>query len=162
MNFPESPSFNAKIDPNRELPHASPEDGQLIAELKSKQVNAGALRVGDKAPNFASKDGWNQSHTLSSLLLNHKAIVVNFYRGMWCPFCNIELRRLQQSLKEFESNRVGIVAISPQSPDNSLATMEKHNLDFVVLSDVKNEVAKQFGISFPVPSYLLDVYAGFG
>lgn len=147
---------------NRELPYASPEDSQLIGELKTQKALQQALKVGDKVPNFSLNDGWKRNHSLSALLSNRKGIVLNFYRGMWCPFCNLELRNLQKSLTEFEKEKVGIVAISPQTPDNSLTTMEKHNLDFVVLSDLKNDVAKQFGISFEVPNYLLKVYEGFG
>lgn len=147
---------------NRELPKLSPEDTQLIGNLQNDNLSGQALKKGERVGNFTLPDAQNRQRSLSTMLLNKKAVIVNFYRGMWCPFCNLELRNLQKYKDEFHANQVGIVAVSPQSPDNTLTTVEKHNLGFEVLSDLENKVAKQFGISFEVPDYLLKVYAGFG
>jgi peroxiredoxin len=85
-----------------------------------------------------------------------------FYRGGWCPYCNLHLRGLQRALTEFQKFAAQIVAISPQLPDNSLSTQEKDELTFAVLSDVGNKVARQFGIVFQIGEKLQKLYRKFG
>jgi peroxiredoxin len=87
--------------------------------------------------------------------------VISFYRGGWCPYCNIELRKLLRVLPEIKKLGASLVAISPQLPDNSLTTEEKNHLEFPVLSDVGNVVARRFGIVFTLPEELLQAYESF-
>ena len=161
-------------------PQLTRQDHQMINDLKKDNLSDQALKTGSKAPNFEAlapikqqgvgqrvndfllPDAMGKFKSLTELMDGKKSLVVNFYRGMWCPFCNLELKALQKLLPKFKESGSDIVAISPQSPDNTLTTVEKRGLDFTVLSDLKNDVAKQFGISFPVPDYLVKVYAGFG
>jgi peroxiredoxin len=89
-------------------------------------------------------------------LLDRGPVVISFYRGGWCPFCNLELRSLQRVLPEIVQMGASLVAISPQLPDNSLSTQEKNQLTFPVLSDVGNIEAKRFGIVFTLPSALVE------
>jgi peroxiredoxin len=88
--------------------------------------------------------------------------VVVFYRGDWCPYCNLHLRGFQRRLAQFRELGAQIVAISPQLPDNSLSTQEKNELAFPVLSDVGNKVARQFGIVFQLSDDLVKLYRQFG
>jgi peroxiredoxin len=94
-------------------------------------------------------------------LLAKGPVVISFYRGGWCPYCNIELRGLQRALPEINRYGATLVAISPQLPDNSLSTEEKNKLTFPVLSDVGNIVASRFGIVFRLPDELLETYKAF-
>ena len=87
---------------------------------------------------------------------------MSFYRGGWCPYCNIELRGLQSELASFREHGANLVAVSPQTPDNSLSTTEQNELEFPVLSDVGNTVAKKFGLVFTLPESLRPIYEDFG
>ena len=96
--------------------------------------------------------------TISSKhLLERGPLVVSFYRGGWCPYCNLELRALQDLLPKFEENNATLVAISPQTPDNSLSTQEKNALSFPVLSDRNNRVARGMGLVYEVPEGVVNV-----
>jgi len=106
-------------------------------------------------PDFALPD--THGHVLAlKTLLDRGPVVISFYRGGWCPFCNLELRGLQRVLPQIVQLGASLVAISPQLPDNSLSTEEKNQLTFPVLSDVGNIVAKCFGIVFTLPTALVD------
>jgi peroxiredoxin len=88
--------------------------------------------------------------------------VVVFYRGGWCPFCNMQLRAYQRSLPELAAVGAGLVAISPQNPDHSLSTAEKNALTFPILSDAGGAVSARFGLRFELPPDLRGIYAAFG
>lgn len=130
-------------------------------ELANSGIADRSLKECDRAPNFTLPDATGQSVELQSLL-KKGPVVISFYRGQWCPYCNLELRTLQQALPEFESLGATLVAISPQTPDNSLSTQEKHELSFPVLSDVGNQVARQFGLVFQLPENIRAIYDAFG
>jgi len=106
-----------------------------------------ALNVGDTAKDFELTD---QNGTKVSLhqLLEEGPVVLTWYRGGWCPYCNITLAYLQEKLPEFEAVGAHLVAISPELPDSSLSTIEKNQLSFTVLSDMGNAVARQYGVVF--------------
>lgn len=130
---------------------------KAIADLVSQQISARARKIGDVAPDFSLPDARGHQVTLSQLR-SAGPVILSFYRGAWCPFCNLELRGLQRALPEFQTLGASLVATSPQLPDSSLTRQEKHSLEFPVLSDVGNKVAKQYGIVFRVPDELLDVF----
>ena len=108
-----------------------------------------ALKINDSAPEFTLPDAFG--HQVSSeALLAHGPVVISFYRGEWCPFCNIQLRALQESLPKIEELGATLVAISPEKPEGGVAATEKNKLTFTVLSDFNNTVARQFGIVYQV------------
>lgn len=125
------------------------------------EVQRALLKQGDQVKDFVLPDAFGKKVTLS-WLLKQGHVVLNFYRGGWCPYCNLELRALQRHLPEFKQWGAQLVAISPEAPDKSVSTAEKLNLDFLILSDLKSSVARQFGIAYPVPGYLRKTYEGFG
>jgi peroxiredoxin len=94
----------------------------------------------------------------SADLLRHGPLVVSFYRGVWCPYCNMELQALQAALPELEKRGAKLVAISPQAPVNSRRSVRENKLSFPILSDTHNEVAAAFGLRFKLPDYLIDLY----
>jgi peroxiredoxin len=109
----------------------------------------GALKVGQPAPQFALPDALGREVSLKTLLTKGP-VVLSFYRGEWCPFCNLELRSLQQVLPKMEELGATLIAISPEKPDHGFSMAEKNKLTFPVLSDFGNTVARQFGIVFQI------------
>jgi len=116
-----------------------------------------ALKAGDKAPLFTLKDP--EGHSVSSAsLLADGPLVISFYRGVWCPYCNMELQALEAARTEFERLGAKLVAISPQTPVNSRKSVRQNNLGFLILSDTNNDVANAFGLKFALPDYLIELY----
>jgi peroxiredoxin len=130
---------------------------QGIDDLTAGGLEESAVKEGDKMPSFELKNALGELVS-SDELLKKGPLVISFYRGGWCPFCNLELRALQSVLPDIESEGGVLVAISPELPDNSLSTSEKNELTFPVLSDLNNGVARQFGIVFELPEAVEDLY----
>lgn len=101
------------------------------------------LNIGEKAPDFELPNIYGQPIRLHELLLRNKVILV-FYRGGWCPFCNLQLRQYQNMASSFIQYGAEIVAISPEISDPNLTDEEKADLKFQVLSDTGNRIAKKF------------------
>ncbi len=115
--------------------------------LQEKHQSILKLSKGDKAPDFALSNAIGDTIKLSDLLENGK-VVLTFYRGTWCPYCNLQLNQYQQALSEIKNANAQLVAISPQTPDESLNIKEKNELQFEVLSDNGNIVARQYTTVF--------------
>lgn len=130
-------------------------------EVARTGIEERALKVGDKAPAFTLPDATGTPVSLAQLLKKGPAIVV-FYRGGWCPYCNLELRAYQRLLPEIKKAGGQLIAISPQAPDTSLNTTEKNALTYPVLSDIHTDAAKGFGILFTLPDYLQKLYSSLG
>ena len=135
--------------------------GKATEDLAKSGIVNQSLKAGDTAPNFALPNAIGQSIAIQDLL-STGPVVISFYRGQWCPYCNLELRALQEALPAIQSLGAKLAAISPQTPDNSLSTAEKNELTFEVLSDVGNQIARQFGLVFSLPEELRPIYKGFG
>jgi peroxiredoxin len=118
------------------------------------------LQVGDQLASFELPNQLGQTISLDELQ-GDSNIVISFYRGGWCPYCNIELCVLQQALPEFKSHGARLIAISPQLPDESMSTAEKNELSFPVLSDAGNKVAREFGLVFTLSEQLRPLYESF-
>ncbi|WP_405814220.1 AhpC/TSA family protein [Streptomyces sp. NBC_01390] len=120
-----------------------------------------ALAVGAQAPRFSLPSATGQTLALNDLLADGP-VVLTFYRGAWCPYCNIALRSLQQHHDAITARGARLVAVSPQIPDESLSLAEKHQLAFEVLSDIGSDTAKQYGLAFDLPDDLAAVYDKLG
>ncbi|MCP5368717.1 MAG: AhpC/TSA family protein [Hyphomicrobiales bacterium] len=116
-----------------------------------------AVGVGHTAPRFALPDALGTTVALDDLLAKGP-VVMTFYRGTWCPYCNLEVRAFQEVLPQIEDAGASLVAISPQTPDNSLTLVEKHGLGFHVLSDAGNATARDYGLVFVIDNGLRKVY----
>lgn len=119
------------------------------------------IKVGDKLPSFTLTDALGKE-VHSADLLAKGPLLITFYRGEWCPYCNLALRSLQKSLPEFQAKGVTLVAISPELPSQALTMTEKNSLEFTVLSDVGNKFAAKLGILFPQPDAMRPVFKAFG
>ncbi len=134
---------------------------KATSTLAASGITDTSLPVGAAAPDF-TLPGVNGEQVSLAKLLTDGPVVLAFYRGGWCPYCNLELRALQAALPDITAAGATLVAISPQLPDNSLSTAEKLELAFPVLSDVGNVVAREYGLVFSLPEDLRSVYDGFG
>lgn len=117
------------------------------AQLQQTHQNILKLNKGDKAPDFSLGNATGETVQLSGLLAKGK-VVLTFYRGTWCPYCNLQLAQYQSILDKIRAAGANLVAISPQTPDESLNITEKNALEFEVLSDPGNTVARQFTTVF--------------
>ncbi|NJN21141.1 MAG: AhpC/TSA family protein [Leptolyngbya sp. RL_3_1] len=132
--------------------------GEAIAALG---LEAQSLQLGDTLPAITLPNATGEAISLDDRL-RQGPLVIAFYRGGWCPYCNLELRALQQALPQIQALGAQLVAITPETPDNSLSTQEKNELTFEVLSDRGNQVARQLGLVFTLPETLRPLYANFG
>ncbi|MBN9458160.1 MAG: AhpC/TSA family protein [Bosea sp.] len=141
-----------------EFARTAPEGRVALYEAKIEELRASfaedkAIGVGDRAPGFALPGIAGRQVVLEDLL-RQGPVVLTFYRGGWCPYCNFQLRAYQAALPQMVALGARLVAVSPQLPDNSLGTAEKNALTFDVLSDVGNVVARRYGLVYALPHEL--------
>ena len=135
-------------------------DGSIRA-LKETGIQSATLKAGDKAPDFTLPNALGEM--VSSEALRRKGpLVISFYRGTWCSYCNVEIRALQQNLAEIRALGAELVAITPEVPDETVSMSEKHGLEFEVLSDVGNAVAKSYGLVWTLPDDVRGLYGKIG
>ncbi|SHF26501.1 Peroxiredoxin [Arenibacter palladensis] len=127
----------------------------IIKQEKAFEKGKNAIKIGQKAPSFELPDPEGKSISLNSLL-EKGPVVITFYRGNWCPYCNLQLRALQARLDDIYALGATLVAISPQVPDGSLTKDEISKMDFIVLSDQDAKVALQYGVAWEVPEFLME------
>jgi peroxiredoxin len=145
------------------LDRVGPEIAKLVDDdnVALRSVAAHALKAGDRLPAMLLKDQSGRELDLRALAGGQPPIVT-FYRGGWCPYCNLELRAYQNVLPEIEALGAKLVAVTPETPDNTLSTAEKNDLSFSVLSDVKGRLADAFGIRFELSPAIHALYQKFG
>jgi len=118
-----------------------------------------AKRAGDRAPAIILPDARGQTLDVSTLLARGP-VVVTFYRGGWCPYCNLELKAYRDLLPRIVATGANIVAISPETPDDTVTTAEKNALTFPILSDVGQKVGRAFGLVYAFTDELRSTYEG--
>ncbi|NER21438.1 MAG: AhpC/TSA family protein [Symploca sp. SIO1B1] len=134
---------------------------ESIQALDESGMANHAPQVGDELNNFVLSNQLGQQRSLAELCKSGPVVMV-FYRGGWCPYCNLELRGYQQILPQLKAAGAQLVAITPELPDSSLSTIEKNELEFEVLSDVGADYAKEIGLAFTLPEELREIYANLG
>ncbi|SHG49730.1 peroxiredoxin-like family protein [Bradyrhizobium erythrophlei] len=146
--------------PPYSVPHSVIETmHRATAELIASGAASRAKKAGDIAPSFSLKDP--EGIVVSSNdLLKKGPMVVSFYRGVWCPYCNLELQALEAAKPQFDKYGASLVAISPQTAPNGRKSMRQNKLSFPILSDVKGKVGAAFGLRFELPNYLVELYKG--
>ncbi|KAJ5444860.1 uncharacterized protein N7458_008732 [Penicillium daleae] len=134
---------------------------ESLENLKAAYDPRTAIQVGAALPDFTLTDALGKAVSSKTLLANGP-ILITFYRGEWCPFCNLQLASLQKHLAEFEAKGVFLVAVTPELPTETLSTTEKRGLKFTVLSDVGNKYARKLGIVWKMPETLRPVFKTLG
>ncbi|NRA68075.1 MAG: AhpC/TSA family protein [Pseudobacteriovorax sp.] len=133
---------------------------QATAELSASDMLTKVIKTGDKAPDFVLKDQNGKEQRLSEISTGPK--ILTFYRGGWCPYCNLELKAYQRALADIKELGATLIAVTPETPDHSLSTIEKNNLEFLVLSDPGLQIAESYGLVFSFPDSLKKLYLEFG
>ena len=149
--------FRAGKPPFNAPPEIHPIMERATAELIATGQAGRAIKAGDRAPSFTldNQDG----ETVSSAdLLAQGPLVLTFYRGVWCPYCNLELQALNEALPQIHAFGAEIVAVSPQTRVNSRKSVRDNRLDFAVLNDAGGATSAAFGLRFALPDYLVDLY----
>jgi peroxiredoxin len=138
-------------------------DRGTAAEKSVSETDAvkNALKAGAKMPVFKLKDATGKTVESRDLLKQGNLVIV-FYRGSWCPFCNLYLRNLQKNISQIKEAGGNLVAVSVENPDNSLTVAKKNELDFTVLSDPNLSVARKFGIVYQMPKETDELYKSRG
>ncbi len=138
---------------------------EIVDKSMSRLQQAGlaeqAVNVGDRVENFSLPDAMGETVNLDEVL-QAGPVIISFYRGGWCPYCNMELQALQEALPEIQALGAQLMAISPQQPDQSLSTQEKNQLKFRVLSDTGGHVARSCGLVFALDEELRPLYKKWG
>ena len=116
-----------------------------------------AKQVGDIAID-GELTGWNGDTIKLSELWNEGPIVLMWYRGGWCPYCNIQLRAMQKSLNDIENAGAKLVVLTPELPEKAKETAEAANIEIVALHDKDNALAKEYGIMFDLPEPIVPIY----
>ena len=131
-----------------------------IDQLRSGAIARTMLKVGDHAPAIVLENAKGGTIDVETLL-KKGPVIVTFYRGGWCPYCNLELKAYQEILPEIVAAGASLVAISPEKPDDTVSTAEKNALTFEVLSDVGQKVGRAFGLVYEFTEELKSAYRGF-
>lgn len=150
----------------QQLPTMLPEDKLAVFHHDADEMGAAytetlKLKTGDKAPDFSLPNAKGEQVALSALLKQGK-VVLTFYRGVWCPYCNLQLKLYQQILPQIRRAGARLVAVSPMSPDNSQAMIDGNALQFDVLSDAGNKVAQGYTRVIQNPKSSIQAMADLG
>jgi peroxiredoxin len=154
-------AFKANFEANIAPPGVAETFHRAIDELVASGAAMKALREGDRAPAFTLPDP-EGAMVSSETLLARGPLVASFYRGVWCPYCNIELEALEAARAEIEERGATLIAISQQTSANSRKAQRQHNLTFPVLSDHGGKIAEAFGVRWTLPEYLRELQRKFG
>ena len=165
----ELPSYKQSLDQHMEASknEKSPFSSSDMAVMEkagkdlASSMPAPGINVGEKAPDFVLNNALGKPVSLKEELKKGPVVLV-FYRGAWCPFCNMHLHVLQQSLPEFKEYGAQLITITPQTPDKSVEQFKQKGYPFEVLSDLDSQVMKDYQLYFELPAELVDVYKKHG
>ncbi len=162
----EAPSLQEELDQKKEANRARATPGKLAAyddgiqAIVSAKVVETARKVGDVAPDFTLNDSKGNPVTLSGEL-EKGPVVLTWYRGGWCPYCNVQLAAYQQILPQIEERGAQLIAVSPELPEKAQVTAEMGHLTFTVVSDLLLKVAAEYGLVFELTPEVEKLYASF-
>lgn len=134
--------------------------GKGITAVKEAKIVEGAKQVGEKAPDFTLENASGKKVQLSSVLKTGP-VILTWYRGGWCPYCNITLAALQEELPAIKKAGATLLALTPELPDKALTTKEKNKLEFEVLTDLNHEVAEKYKLLFKLTPEVEEIYGKF-
>ena len=154
-------AFKADFEGKKAPPNVVAIMHKATADLIASGQAARALKAGARAPTFALPNAQGEI-VRSAELLARGPLVLTFYRGIWCPYCNMDLQAIEAAAQEIRALGASLVAVSPQTAPNRRKSEQENALSFPILSDHGNSVANEFGLRFRLPDDLIAVYKGFG
>ena len=134
---------------------------QATEELLASGIEQRALQRGDRLPEFELPDQRGRMRRVYDYL-QRSPLVINVYRGGWCPYCNMEMKALHDRLAEIRAQGTELLGLAPETPDRAAETAARHALDIDILSDSHNRVAEQLGLVFELPEALRGIYTKMG
>lgn len=135
--------------------------GENLNQLIEQNITAKALTIGDQAPDITVVDTEGKEIKLYDLLKN-APVIINFFRGNWCPFCMAELADYQESIEQFKLPSEQFLFISPQMQTYSAELKAEKNFDLTLIADQHNEIARQFGLVFALDDNVREIYKKIG
>lgn len=154
-------SLNQFIEKSKSAKSPFSEADRAVMENAAKSLTASmpdpGIKVGEKAPDFTLSNALGKKVSLKDELKKGPVVLV-FYRGAWCPFCNMHLHALQKSLPQFRKYGAQLITVTPQTPDKSAAQIKKDGYPFEVLSDLDSKVMQDYKLYFELPADLIAVY----
>ena len=134
---------------------------RTTGELKDTGIENRALRAGDRVPDFTLPNQQGEMRRFADFLTD-STVVLNIYRGGWCPYCNFEMKALAEALPEIRAAGAKLVGMAPEDPDHAQYTANQHDSGIEILSDAGNAVSEQFGLVFSLAEELRPIYLGAG
>lgn len=134
---------------------------QTTDDLKQEGIEARAPTVGDKMPDFELPNQHGDVRRISDYLAK-APVVLNIYRGGWCPYCNMEMKALHDALPDIKNQGAILLGLSPETPDKAELTAQNAEIDIEILSDSGNRVARKLGLVFELPQALRPIYSKIG
>jgi peroxiredoxin len=134
---------------------------QCTDDLRVSGIENRALGSGDSVPDFELPNQQGEPRRLRDYLAE-SPLVLNIYRGGWCPYCNMEMKALHDVQPEIEARGARLIGMSPETPDRAMSTAERNGMTIDILSDAGNKVAEQMGLVFSLPEALRAIYEKFG
>lgn len=134
---------------------------KATADLKAFNFKEKTLKIGEAFPEATLLNYKGEAVSLKEAL-DGKPAIISFYRGSWCPYCNLELAYYTRLLGEKENEGVRMFAISPEKPDVAMENTDPQSLNFVICSDVDNKLAKELNLVFGLPEKIQEIYKKFG
>ena len=153
-------AFKEDFETNQAPPAAVEAFHRSIQELIDQGYGERALKAGQMAPEFTLTDS-DGNKVSSRELLAKGPLVLTFYRGVWCPYCNLELQALEEAVGDIKARGATLVAISPQSAGSSRLSKRQNDLSFPILTDQGGDLAEQLGLRWELQPYLIEVFKSF-
>ena len=154
-------NLESELASHRKATDFNIESDTITDSLRARDSEVSHPLVGDVAPMFSLPNENGKEESLAELLTKGP-VIITFFKGDWCSYCDLELKAMQRALPEFEKHGATVVAISPHTVTISQSLKEKKQLDYTILSDAGNRIAEEYGLRFPMQEELMDLMSAFG
>lgn len=151
-----------EVEKRKQVPEAVLQTmAEATADIEAMGIENRAIGTGDAMPDFELPNQHGDMRRLSDYVKD-SPLVLNIYRGGWCPYCNLEMKALHDALPDIDAQGARFVGMAPETPDKAMATVERHDIGIDVVNDTGNQVADQLGLVFELPEALRPIYQNLG
>ncbi len=134
----------------------------ILCTIQLSAMAQSGLKTGETAPSFTAKDNAGKTVDLKAVLKNHKAVVLFFYRGQWCPYCNKHIQQLQDSLQLLTAKGAYVVGVTPETGENINKTIEKTHASFSMIQDKDYTIMKAYDVNYTMDPAMFAKYKSYG